>query len=541
MKSWILIACVWFIGITFGIASAFRNKCNLIIDVNDLMLPIDIDIYSLVYSCIYFILMILLPISLVCIMYWKIYSEAKQSGMRMRRNGSSPLLQSALNLAHGPMNTNGSFTEHNRSPSLMDINASDVLTMKIDGKHTDDIVKEHNDFNRNLVKMNVPIGTHQYRRYLDIPKTMPEDGKECSKLEKNPKAKLSQFKRNCSSRQLFALEEGEVYPLPTPTTRNNNLSRMITGEMRQVHSSPNLQKLSNLDLLNKAYCSTNRSTNNIDHQQHQHHQHSTTSPKALSYMISIRHRLSNASSIFKYREESRAARISILVVVMLMVSYFPFGILVLLQGRVTFIANSSLLSILFLLISNMTSPFIFAYRNRRVRRGVCRLFGVDAKPNLYLQKQRMQLRNGMHSQSGSGKHVRIHRNLSASNYSLNLLPYKFGSSTIIPLHHLPNEQFHNTLSKSNGGNGSVLVPIHDDIENNEQFISEKCEAKTDVKNSMELIDGPKDDVNNNANANTNVNATNEKMTFFQRVYQSARKPSMPSITNVTKENEPVNV
>uniref|UniRef100_A0A1B0DAQ6 G-protein coupled receptors family 1 profile domain-containing protein n=1 Tax=Phlebotomus papatasi TaxID=29031 RepID=A0A1B0DAQ6_PHLPP len=56
-------------------------------------------------------------------------------------------------------------------------------------------------------------------------------------------------------------------------------------------------------------------------------------PKALSYMTSIRHRLSNASSLFKYREESRAARISILVVIMFLVSYIPYGLLVLLEGH----------------------------------------------------------------------------------------------------------------------------------------------------------------------------------------------------------------
>lgn len=132
-------------------------------------------------------------------------------------------------------------------------------------------------------------------------------------------------------------------------------------------------------------------------------------------MTSIRHRLSNASSIFKYREESRAARISILVVIMFLFSYFPYGLLVLLQGRATFYANSSCLGVLFLLIASISSPFIFAYRNRRVRRGVCRLFGVDTKTNERLQKQRMLLHGNLRSSScrerkPKAKIVRISRN-----------------------------------------------------------------------------------------------------------------------------------
>ena len=97
-------------------------------------------------------------------------------------------------------------------------------------------------------------------------------------------------------------------------------------------------------------------------------------------MSSLRHRLSNASSLFKYRDESRAARISILVVIMFLVSYLPFGFLVLLQSRVP-AANfeeSSQLAIFMILLANLSSPFIFAYRNKRVRRGVKRILGVDA-------------------------------------------------------------------------------------------------------------------------------------------------------------------
>lgn len=415
-KSWLLIGTVWFIGIIIGVASAIGDCSSIGIDVF-IVGAIDnvANVYNWTFSIFFFLLVILLPIGLVCVMYWKIFTEARQSGQRMRRNGSSPLLQSALNLTH-PNGHRGSFGEHNRCASIMDIEA---LTMKIDG--INERSKNHKE--ASTVKT---IGTHQYRRHLDIPNVdrdkevntehslLPStDTTDVAELSlhnpfwcytKRDALKPSKIKRE--PRQLGALLE----------------NRMIPGQMRLVQSTPNLQKFTNVDSLHKIDCAiNNQSSSNI--------QSSVTSPKAVSYMISIRHRLSNASSIFTYREESRAARISILVVIMLLFSYFPYGILVLLHGRVIFLANSSLLSILFLLIGSMSSPFIFAYRNRRVRRGVYRLFGINSKPNSHLQKQRMELRKGAQSIGNNSKHVRIHRNLSGSNISLSLIPYKFTGIT----------------------------------------------------------------------------------------------------------------
>lgn len=534
-KSWLLIGAVWITGSVVALASAFRSDCSFI--GMDVLLTGAIgdmaDVYNWVFSSAFFVLIILLPIGLVCIMYWNIFTEARQSGQRMRRNGSSPLLQSALNLAH-PNGHRGSFGEHTRCPSVLDI---DALTMKIDGiKETPKIGGGGPDFSRHSAKATVPIGTHQYRRYLDIPKALT-DGE--IQTEGKP-AKPSKLKRD--SRQLTAALEA---------ARGQSVCRMISGEMRQVHSTPNLQKFANADLLPKLdCCANNRSTSNIHSHQHQ----SGTSPKALSYMISIRHRLSNASSIFKYREESRAARISVLVVVMLLLSYFPYGMLVLLHGHVISLASSSLLSILFLLIGSMSSPFIFAYRNRRVRRGVCRLFGVDAKPNSYLQKQRMQLRNGMHATANNSKHVRIHRNLSASNISLNLLPYKFSTATMLPLHHqyAVHEQLHGITESGDAINhlGNHLGPIDGAKidENDEQFSDSEKANETKMSNRM-----CGDDINNNNSTSDSSNTketpatmSDAKKSFFNRVLSrrssATAAPKAPSATvSVGCENEPVDV
>lgn len=89
-----------------------------------------------------------------------------------------------------------------------------------------------------------------------------------------------------------------------------------------------------------------------------------------SLFNSIRFKLSNAS-IFRYREESRAAKISILVIFMVLICYLPYGLALILNSGAFEIAIPSYynyISLLLLVISNIASPFLFVYRNRRVQR-----------------------------------------------------------------------------------------------------------------------------------------------------------------------------
>lgn len=73
---------------------------------------------------------------------------------------------------------------------------------------------------------------------------------------------------------------------------------------------------------------------------------------------------------------------------MFLLTYFPYGLLTLIHGQENIIKESSitLLSVLFVLMANLCSPIIFAYRNKRVRRGVRRLLGIDKKTNERLEK-----------------------------------------------------------------------------------------------------------------------------------------------------------
>lgn len=543
LKSWVLIASVWIISILFSVVSALRSTwCTVeeatqnnisTMKIASAKVSNDVaSIYVLVFSCVFFVFVILIPILLVCIMYWNIFSEARQSGLRMRRNGSSPLLQSSLNLHNSGLNA---VSENQRYPSLFDISSPDVLTMKIDSKQFDDSKKDQ------------PIATHQYRRYLDVPELENQQNQQQQqqKQKKRERTKserslsslkprlVSQFRSTFSARHLVE-PSCDAYQVPSFLTRSHNLSRMLTGEMRQVHSTPNLQKLTNTEMLQKIpYCLNNRSTASINQTTAQ--QASSNSPRALSYMISIRHRLSNASSIFKYREESRAARIGIVVVAMFMLSYLPYGILILSQGRITFIPNASLCSILCLLIANISTPFIFAYRNRRVRRGVCRLFGVDTKSNSYLQKQRMQLKNSQSnggnggSGGGSAKHVRIHRNLSASNFSINMLPYKFATHSMLPIKQYEQQQQQQHANLPGNRHGSFLVPIDDvEIETTDTLSQENLQTNENIEKTL-----PKtNDLNNNL-----VENKKEKKTLFKRMFSNSSQKTCTEIVNQTETKD----
>lgn len=116
-----------------------------------------------------------------------------------------------------------------------------------------------------------------------------------------------------------------------------------------------------------------------------HHSSTKGSLKSTSSSIvnSLRHRISNAS-MFRYREETRAARISVLVIVMALFCWLPFT-LVLVARSPLLLAHLSLphyvkqMGILSLSSNAVVSPLIFAHRNRRIHRELCRLFRVSRR------------------------------------------------------------------------------------------------------------------------------------------------------------------
>ncbi|XP_057378268.1 adenosine receptor A2a-like [Daphnia carinata] len=96
----------------------------------------------------------------------------------------------------------------------------------------------------------------------------------------------------------------------------------------------------------------------------------------------LRYRISNAS-LFLYREEARAARVSVFVLVLVVCCWMPYHVLLALHGwagwshRLPSYAYH--LTLVAVLINALSSPFLYAYRSRRIQREVRRLFGLPPK------------------------------------------------------------------------------------------------------------------------------------------------------------------
>ncbi|XP_075219013.1 5-hydroxytryptamine receptor 1B-like [Lycorma delicatula] len=93
---------------------------------------------------------------------------------------------------------------------------------------------------------------------------------------------------------------------------------------------------------------------------------------------SLRYRISNAS-LFRYREETRAARISALVVVMALVCWLPFSLVLLLDSPMLNLSVSNdwgKPSLTLLISGSIISPLLFAHRNRRIQRDLRKILGI---------------------------------------------------------------------------------------------------------------------------------------------------------------------
>lgn len=97
-----------------------------------------------------------------------------------------------------------------------------------------------------------------------------------------------------------------------------------------------------------------------------------------SFINTLKHKISNAS-VFRYREETRAAKISVLVIFMVLVCYVPYGLTLVLSSQIIRISTSQIfknVSLILLVFSNIISPFLFGYRNKRVKREIAKMFGL---------------------------------------------------------------------------------------------------------------------------------------------------------------------
>lgn len=110
-----------------------------------------------------------------------------------------------------------------------------------------------------------------------------------------------------------------------------------------------------------------------------------------NFINSLKFKITN-SSVFRYREEARAAKISIIVIFMVLVCYIPYGITLILNSDLINIKTPryfNYLALVLLIVSNIISPFLFAYRNKRIQREVGKFLGLitDKSSKLSIKKR----------------------------------------------------------------------------------------------------------------------------------------------------------
>lgn len=114
-----------------------------------------------------------------------------------------------------------------------------------------------------------------------------------------------------------------------------------------------------------------------------HHSSTRSSLKSTSSTLvnSLKHRFSNAS-MFRYREESRTAKISLSVIIMALFSWLPFTVLLLLHSPLFNVINYCRYSsftfekfaILCLSFHFVFSPLLFALRNKKIKREMIKMW-----------------------------------------------------------------------------------------------------------------------------------------------------------------------
>ncbi|XP_053652915.1 probable G-protein coupled receptor No18 isoform X2 [Cherax quadricarinatus] len=106
----------------------------------------------------------------------------------------------------------------------------------------------------------------------------------------------------------------------------------------------------------------------------------TPSTRSTSSQIvtNLRHRISNAS-LFLHKEESRAAKISVVVIVLFFACWLPYYAAALLHTALlqVWVPGAAQSLVLLLALSNSAvSPYVYLYRSRRIQREVRRLLGL---------------------------------------------------------------------------------------------------------------------------------------------------------------------
>ncbi|XP_011298720.1 uncharacterized protein [Fopius arisanus] len=168
-------------------------------------------------------------------------------------------------------------------------------------------------------------------------------------------------------------------PACDPRQISKNKSQPVNVKQRDdsIHEDQAYSKLSLGNL--EANCIVNPTPIVTITPPHRPSLHRVSSTKSTSsYINSLKYRISNGS-LFKYREETRAARVSAFVIVMSLICWTPYFIVLILKNLPCYLVDYvpheiDIVAINLFISTAYISPMLFGYRSKRVKRELQKLF-----------------------------------------------------------------------------------------------------------------------------------------------------------------------
>lgn len=362
-RSLILISTTWILSVLFAVIgvltqtnSYFWKFCLTTTPFMSLT-PDNVRILRTIYAFIYFTSVILLPFVAICSIYVCIYRAAHKNSERMRQSTSTTLDNSCLQLTiknqHLPkVRSAPNFVTFQTENETKFLNETSLNQIKPFGNDAADL-------NETLVALK---GSNALQLPLEVNHVKPANG--------------------------ISIHSSNEIP-PTKDMKNDKLHHQSSTRLFNEIQFANDTKFSN-DL---------QSTKHLNEVQLPLAQESdikvtrTSSERSnVNFINNIKCKISNAS-IFKYREESRAAKISILVIFMVLICYIPYGLSLICN---TFRSRTfHYIALILLIISNIISPFLFAYRNRRVQRELLKFFGIKSSKTTRMNSSKNYCRTSL--------------------------------------------------------------------------------------------------------------------------------------------------
>lgn len=137
------------------------------------------------------------------------------------------------------------------------------------------------------------------------------------------------------------------------------------------------------------------------------HQHSISAKSEVSLANNLKRKLSNVSDIILHREESRAIKISFLILMTILMCWMPYFIVMLIgTSRLRLATWAKAIMILLVTLSPVLTPFIYGFRSQRVQKEILKSFGIEQK-----SKQSTRIRTKRNSIQKEVKMITLNCNI----------------------------------------------------------------------------------------------------------------------------------